>query len=310
MRRGDQILIGEVRALVAGVDLRKVEGMVAVVVITGGVLDDRSNPYRGEAQRLDVVELVGKTFEVAAPRGVGIGVVRLLIIPAVNVVAGIAVIETGGDDEVDGVLAHINAGVVICFIRILLAETAVSVPPLARGTGQLVRDLAVLGGGGAVGQQEVDLRSVTESIGVPSRTGLGHIALHRNTGIGCLFVGGQCVPVVDVGNLVGAFHMDDDAVRAGLGDLGIGSNIGDIFIGSLCGDNGNREDHRKAHQKRQNTRHFFHVLLPPYFSTGNLSMIPVLYLWIRVASMILTSPLPSTSALRSLIGLLIGMSAS
>ena len=156
MGGGDQILIGEIVALITGIDLTEVERVIAVIIIAGSILYDRGDPYGGEAERLDVIELIGKSLEVAAPRGVGIGVVRLLVIPAVYVVARVAVIETGGDNKVDGVLTHIDAGVIIFLIGVLLIETAVSVPPLAGVARQLLADLSGETGS-TVGQQEIDL---------------------------------------------------------------------------------------------------------------------------------------------------------
>ena len=261
MSGGDQILIGEIVALISRIDLGEVERVIAVVIIAGSVLNDWGDPYSGEAQCLDVVELVGKTLEVAAPCGVGVGVVCLLVIPAVNVVAGVAVIETGGNDEVDGILTHIDRSVIVRLIRILLTETSVSVPPLAGRTGELLADLAgqILS---AVGQQEVDFRSVSKSIGVPCRAGLGRVFGHLNAGIGAFLVGRKRIPVIDVGNLFGVFHMDNDAVGAGLSrvdissqrfDINISAGISDLFICRLCRDNSSRDDQGKAHQQRQNT---------------------------------------------------------
>ena len=252
MSGGDQILIGEIVALVSGVDLREVERVIAMIVIAGRVLDNGRDPYRGEAQRLDVVELIGKTLEVAAPCGVGIGVVRLLVIPAVNIVAGIAVIETGGDDKVDGILTHINRSIIIRNIRILLAETSVSVPPLTGRAGELLADLT---GelGCTVGQLEVDFGCILESIGVPCGAGLGRIPVHLDTGISAFLVGRKRIPVIDVGNLIGAVYMDDDAVGAGICNIGLNRNIGDLFICRLCRDNSSRNDQRKAQEQCQNT---------------------------------------------------------
>ena len=91
----NKVLIGEVRAFITEVYRAEVHSVVAVVVVTRGVCNNGSYPDCVKAERLDVVELVGKTFEVAAPCRVGIGVVSVAVVPAVNVVAGVAVIKTG-----------------------------------------------------------------------------------------------------------------------------------------------------------------------------------------------------------------------
>ena len=47
--------------------------------------------------------------------------------------------------------------------------------------------------------------------------------------------------------------MDDDAVGAGICNIGIRRNIGDLLICRLCRDNSSGDDQRKAHQQCQNT---------------------------------------------------------
>ena len=101
MRCIDKILICEIGGLVTHINSSKVECMVAVVVITGGICYNRGNPNCREAKCLDVIKLIGKTFEISAPCGVFVGVTCLGVIPAMNVVACVAVIETGCDDKVD-----------------------------------------------------------------------------------------------------------------------------------------------------------------------------------------------------------------
>ncbi len=91
---------------IAVVDLGEVDGVIAVVVEAGGVLYHGSNPHGSEAERLDVVEFVDKTFEVASPFGV---VDVLLAVPAVDVVAVVTVVETGCHGEIDGFVAEVGA---------------------------------------------------------------------------------------------------------------------------------------------------------------------------------------------------------
>ena len=74
------ILTGD--ALVAAVDLREVGGVIAVVVVAGGILHYRGYPDCGEAQRLYIVELVDEAPEVTAPARVLGGNLRGLVVPA------------------------------------------------------------------------------------------------------------------------------------------------------------------------------------------------------------------------------------
>ncbi len=96
-------------ALIAEVYFREVHGVVAVEVGAGSVLHYRGDPDGGEAESLDVVELVDEALEVAAPVGVTVGNLDVLVIPAAYVVGGVTVIETGGHGEVDGFIAEIGA---------------------------------------------------------------------------------------------------------------------------------------------------------------------------------------------------------
>ena len=105
--------------------------MVAVVIVAGAVLNYRCDPNSGEAERLDVVKLVDKALEVASPSRVGIRVVSLCVIPAVYVVACVAVVESRCDNEVDGVLTHICAlpvSAVAAVIGVLCVPSAALVP--------------------------------------------------------------------------------------------------------------------------------------------------------------------------------------
>ena len=88
------------------VNFREVHGMVAVIVESGSVLNDRRNPYGSKSESLDVVELVDETFEVAAP----FRVVHVKhSVPAVGVVCRVAVVEAGGNGKIDCLVAEIRA---------------------------------------------------------------------------------------------------------------------------------------------------------------------------------------------------------
>ena len=101
----NEVLELAVVALVARVDLAEVKGVIAVVVETGGILDDGGNPHCGEAQRLDVVQFLDKSFEVATP----LGVVDVLdTVPAIGVVAVVTVVETRGDGKIDSFIAEVG----------------------------------------------------------------------------------------------------------------------------------------------------------------------------------------------------------
>ena len=104
-----QVLELHVVALQAAVHLAHVHGMVAMIVIARGILHHRSNPYRSKPQRLDVVEFLYQSLEVATPLGVLIGDIACLVsIPAIGVVATVAVIETRGHGKIDGLVAKVG----------------------------------------------------------------------------------------------------------------------------------------------------------------------------------------------------------
>jgi hypothetical protein len=80
-----------------------------MVIKTGGILDDRGDPNRGEAEGFDVVHLLDETLKVAAPWRiivVGAGV----LIPALGIIGPIAIIETGRDAEIDLLIPEVLAG--------------------------------------------------------------------------------------------------------------------------------------------------------------------------------------------------------
>ena len=110
VRLVDQILIGGVRRFQPRVDARPVVGMIAVVVEARPVLDRRRDPDGGEAEITDIVEALDEAAEVAAPVRVGRlagGGIEADAIAAEEVVRGVAVVEAGGDDEVDRLLAKV-----------------------------------------------------------------------------------------------------------------------------------------------------------------------------------------------------------
>ena len=94
--------------LVAAIHLGEVACVVAVVVVARSVLHDGRNPDCGEAQCLDVVQTLNHALEVAAPLGVAF-VARLHSIPAVYVVARIAIVKTGGHEEIDTLVTEVRA---------------------------------------------------------------------------------------------------------------------------------------------------------------------------------------------------------
>jgi len=87
--------------------------VVAVVIQAGAVLHRRRDPDGGEAEIPQVIQALDETTEVAPPVGVfrraGRGV-EADAVTAEVVVARIAVVEAGGDEEVDGLLAEIAGG--------------------------------------------------------------------------------------------------------------------------------------------------------------------------------------------------------
>lgn len=96
-------------AFVAEIYGREIHGVVAVEVGAGAVLHDRSDPDGGEAEGLDVVEFVDQAFEVAAPVGVVVFNLYVLVVPAAYVVGRVTVVETGGHGKVDGLVAEVRA---------------------------------------------------------------------------------------------------------------------------------------------------------------------------------------------------------
>jgi hypothetical protein len=110
VRLVDQVLVGGAGRLEAGVHPVEVPAVVAVVVVVGPVQHHRRDPQGREAEPLDVVQLVDEALEVAAEHRV---VVRRVAAPGVlaaaPVVGGVAVVEAGGEHEVDALLARVAA---------------------------------------------------------------------------------------------------------------------------------------------------------------------------------------------------------
>ena len=97
-----------ITTLIAAVNLGEIHGMIAVVVITGCVLYDRSNPDGCETKRLDIVELINDTLEVASPARVFCFNLRCLVVPAEHIVFRISIVETGGDHEIDTFVSEVS----------------------------------------------------------------------------------------------------------------------------------------------------------------------------------------------------------
>ena len=116
--RVDQILICKIGAFISFIDRRKIKSVVAVVIVTRSVLNYGSNPDSGKAERLYIVELIRETLEITAPRGVGVGVLGDTVVPAMDVVLLITVIETCGNHKIDGLLTEIDLVSLNFFIRV------------------------------------------------------------------------------------------------------------------------------------------------------------------------------------------------
>ena len=104
-----------------------------------------------------------------------------------NVVALVAVVETGGDNEVDRILAQVGAIPCDYIIGVVVIPAAVLVPPFACVAGELFRLLSVYN------EKEVDFALGAEGVLVVVVAFINH----RRSRIACLLVLGQAVPVVD-----------------------------------------------------------------------------------------------------------------
>ena len=101
-----------VAALVAVVDAAEVARVVAVVIQSRGVLDDGGDPHCRESQRLDVVQLVNQSLEVATPAW--IAAIGSASVPTLRVITRVTVIETRGDHKVDALVTKVVAGADEC----------------------------------------------------------------------------------------------------------------------------------------------------------------------------------------------------
>ena len=102
----DKRLQRDVLALIATIYPTEIHSVVAVIVVARGVLHHRSYPDGGKAQRLDVVQFLNESFEVAAPRWVA--GITFAVVPALGVVLRVAVIETCGQQEIYCLVAEIG----------------------------------------------------------------------------------------------------------------------------------------------------------------------------------------------------------
>ena len=105
----DERLEVHIPALIAVVHLREIHGVIAVIVVARSVLHHGGNPNGREAEGLDVVEFVDDAFEISTPAGIAGLDLFLLIVPTQHIVTRIAVVETGGHHEVDGLIAEVGA---------------------------------------------------------------------------------------------------------------------------------------------------------------------------------------------------------
>ncbi|MNM81193.1 hypothetical protein D3C81_931880 [compost metagenome] len=83
--------------------------MIPMIIITTGILHNRSNPDRTEAKGFNVIELVDQSFKVTSPGRVRIRIACLGIIPIVHIIILIPVIEPRSYDEIDAVFPEIAA---------------------------------------------------------------------------------------------------------------------------------------------------------------------------------------------------------
>ena len=107
VRLVDQGLETHVLALVAMIHLAEIAGVIAVVVEARSVFHHRCHPNGGEPQCLDVVKFFDKPLEVAAPSRVAVH--RGWCVPALGIVARVAIIESGSDHEIDTFVAKVGS---------------------------------------------------------------------------------------------------------------------------------------------------------------------------------------------------------
>ncbi|SCE42536.1 hypothetical protein GA0115253_1052010 [Streptomyces sp. Termitarium-T10T-6] len=217
--RVDEVLVGGSGRLEPRVDLVEVVAVVAVVVVVRAVEHDRGDPDRGEAEPLDVVELLHQALEVPPEHGVVVGrVAGLLVLAAAPVVRGVAVVEAGGEHEVDRVLAGVGAQ------RCARGRGGGLLTGGDGGRRGLGRDVP----GGVDGPDGVAVRGpgLKSRVGEDGRGGVGDHGALRPAGPGDLIVRHAHV-------VRGGFPRDHDRhpVGGGLHRGGCGRRLGVRFLG-------------------------------------------------------------------------------
>lgn len=106
----DEVLIGGVRGFQPWIDPRPVVAVVAVIVEAGAVLDGGRDPDGAEPQVADVVQAPDQPLEIPAPMGIhGIaGGIEADAVSAEEIVGRIPIVESGGEQEIDGFLPEIR----------------------------------------------------------------------------------------------------------------------------------------------------------------------------------------------------------
>ena len=103
----NKVLKIDIFTLVAFIHGAEVKCVVAMVVIAGSVSNNRSNPNSGKAECFDVIQFFNKSFEISSPSRVSL--VSLHIVPALPVVARVAIIEASGHYKIDCFVTEICA---------------------------------------------------------------------------------------------------------------------------------------------------------------------------------------------------------
>ena len=109
--RSYQVLIACIRRFEARVDFCPVVSMITMVIQAGAVFHRRGDPNGGETKVADVIQALDQAFEVAAPVGVyrhALGI-ELDAVAAKKIIGRVTVVESRGDEEVNGFLAEILA---------------------------------------------------------------------------------------------------------------------------------------------------------------------------------------------------------
>ena len=189
-----------------------------MIVVAGGVLYNGSNPNCRKSERLDIIKLVDKALEVAPPSRVGVGIICCFIIPAMHVVAGVAVIKTGCDYKVNRIAAQVGSVNRINLRGVVVIPAFVLVPPFAGGSCELV------GLNSVSHKQKVNLCNVRECVLVV----LIALGGHRGTGVISHFVLRQRVPVVNCRRAAFAVVVKGDSACGNL-TVCFWGNLGRIY---------------------------------------------------------------------------------